>query len=224
MCQLATFPPLLHLSSIAVKLGERSPGTAAPHATFESPNNCIGSSEALVNHEMPCVPGALSKGLPVARAATLETIPRWTLTQCLPICQHCISVVTRIRLHAVSRMAYRNDCKGSIPLQAANCTEVSCLLCPNFSVWYPVQSCCYLPLHPQALRVSVDLKGRTRTASRLARSGLTEELAFLSALFPAQARLRKKSMGRLEEPLLFPRWDKYCQGHVIRGKAPEVST
>lgn len=121
-------------------------------------------------------------------------------------------------------MAYRNDCKGSIPLQAANCTEVSCLLRPNFSVWYPVQSCCYLPLHPQALRVSVDLKGRTRTASRLARSGLTEESAFLSALFPAQAHLRKKSMGRLEQPLLFSRWDKYCRGHVIRGKAPKVST
>ena len=54
-CHLAIFPLPLYISFIVMKSGKRSLGTEATHGTFESLNNCIGSSEALVNQEMPSV-------------------------------------------------------------------------------------------------------------------------------------------------------------------------
>lgn len=43
-----------------MKSGKRSLGPEATHGTFESFNNCIGSSEALINQEMPCAHGIAS--------------------------------------------------------------------------------------------------------------------------------------------------------------------
>lgn len=53
--QLAIFPPLFfffYISFIVIKSRRRSQGAEATRATFESLNNCTGSSEPLLNQEM----------------------------------------------------------------------------------------------------------------------------------------------------------------------------
>lgn len=145
--QLAIFPPLLYISFLVINSGERSLGTKATHATFESLNNCTGSLEALLNQETPCVHDSFCKGLPVAKTDFLKSSTQWAVKLLSSsVCPfNSISVAIRICLHDVLRIAYQNECKGSITLQASNYILVSCVLHSNFRVQYPVQSWCGFP-------------------------------------------------------------------------------
>lgn len=108
-------PTTFFYISFTVRNPERSQGTEATHATFESLNNGPGSLETLLEQEMQSVHDSFSKALPVAKTDPLECITqRVGKLLSLGVCPFTsISVITRICLQAVSGMAYQNECEGS---------------------------------------------------------------------------------------------------------------
>lgn len=120
-------------------------------------------------------------------------------------------------------MAYRNDCQGSIPLQAANCTLVTCVLRSNFSVWHPVQSCCDLPPHRrhwESLQTSKKELGqfpdwRGQPSLRNLPS---------SKLFSQRRPTDGRAWGGLNSHFCFPGGENIAVDMSLEAKAPEGST